>query len=304
MQHWFTRKVPRRIAATCALAAVVAAAGCGLSQGEESHSMPAESSIQSPTLPPVQDTAEKTTLAQKIPVYWLENTKTGVYLYREYAADTRHQEPISDAVAYLLAGKAADPKWYTHLKASNDIGASIDSANLITLDLPAKVFAAHLDEGLSERTIQQLVFTATAAASNAGILVGQTPASVRILVDGQPNSTVFGSYKLKDVYQREVDFMAPVWIIDPQYGSTRKSGALRIHGRTSQFSAGTYYSISESGSEQAARTMTISSKAIEDDGSFAITTRLKPGSYTLKVWGQEKSSDRRIGETSSTFNIK
>ncbi|WP_141361096.1 GerMN domain-containing protein [Glutamicibacter uratoxydans] len=300
--------MPRRIAATCAIVCVGLAAGCGLTQGEDSYQMPAESSAASSYIPRANDSVERAGVGQKMPVYWLDNTDSGVYLYREYVQDTRHQEPISDAIAYLLAGKAADPGWYTHLKPSEDIGASIDNSNLITLDLPAKVFSAHLDRGLSERTVQQLVFTATAAAANSGILVGNTPATVRILVDGKPNEVVFGGYELQDVYERDTRFMAPVWVIDPQFGSVVESGSVKITGRTSDFTKGTYYQLNAKGSAAASKSAAapnkLADKSIESDGSFELTTRLAPGSYELQLWGENKASKEKIGLTTSEFTVK
>ncbi|WP_313813775.1 GerMN domain-containing protein [Glutamicibacter sp.] len=269
--------------------------------------MPTGTSASSTYVPPASDSVERAGAGQSMPVYWLDNTDSGVYLYREYAQDTRHQEPISDAIAYLLAGKPADPTWYTHLKSSEDIGASIDNSNLITLDLPAKVFSARLDRGLSERSVQQLVFTATAAAANSGILVGSTPASVRILVDGQPNAVVFGDYTLQDSYQRDASFMAPLWIIDPQFGSTVDAGAVRIHGRTSDFTEGTYYSLESKNANGASKSVAgptrLNPKSVESDGSFIMTKRLNPGKYTLTFWGENNDGKEKIGLVTSEFTV-
>lgn len=308
MQQWYKRRIPRRFAATGVIAAVALVVGCGLAARDDSFEMPANSAAAAQGVPQATDSMEQAFPAQKMPVYWLENTDSGVYLYREYATDTRHQEPIGDAIAYLLAGKPADPAWYTHLKSTDDVGVSIDNQNLITLDLPAKVFSATLDEGLSERAIQQLVFTATAAASNAGILVGDTPASVRILVDGKQNATVFGGYRLQDVYQRDAKYMAPIWIIDPQFGTTTAAGAVKFHGRTSSFDGGTFYSLQAKAADGQSKVITaanrINDESVEPDGSFTLTTRLPAGSYALSVWGEEAGSKAKVGETSSEFTVR
>ncbi|MGX1748466.1 GerMN domain-containing protein [Glutamicibacter protophormiae] len=308
MQQWYKRRIPRRLAATGAIAALALAAGCGFAARNDSFEMPANSAAAAQGVPLATDSMEQAFPGQKMPVYWLENTDSGVYLYREYATDTRHQEPMGDAIAYLLAGKPADPAWYTHLKSTDDVGVSIDNQNLITLDLPAKVFSATLDEGLAERAIQQLVFTATAAASNAGILVGDTPASVRILVDGRQNATVFGGHRLQDVYQRDAKFMAPIWIIDPQFGTTTAVGAVKFHGRTSSFDGGTFYSLQFKASDGEPQVITaanrINDESVEPDGSFTLTTRLPAGSYTLTVWGKEAGSDAKVGEVSSDFTVR
>ena len=308
VQQWYKRRIPRRFAATGVIAAVALVVGCGLAARDDSFEMPANSAAAAQGVPQATDSMEQAFPGQKMPVYWLENTDSGVYLYREYATDTLHQEPIGDAIAYLLAGKPADPAWYTHLKSTDDVGVSIDNQNLITLDLPAKVFSATLDEGLSERAIQQLVFTATAAASNAGILVGDTPASVRILVDGKQNATVFGGYRLQDVYQRDAKYMAPIWIIDPQFGTTTAAGAVKFHGRTSSFDGGTFYSLQAKAADGQSKVITaanrINDESVEPDGSFTLTTRLPAGSYALSVWGEEAGSKAKVGEISSEFTVR
>ena len=308
VQQWYKRRIPRRFAATGVIAAVALVVGCGLAARDDSFEMPANSAAAAQGVPQATDSMEQAFPGQKMPVYWLENTDSGVYLYREYATDTRHQEPMGDAIAYLLAGKPADPAWYTHLKSTDDVGVSIDNQNLITLDLPAKVFSAKLDEGLSERAIQQLVFTATAAASNAGILVGDTAASVRILVDGKQNATVFGGYRLQDVYQRDAKYMAPIWIIDPQFGTTTAAGAVKFHGRTSSFDGGTFYSLQAKAADGQSKVITaanrINDESVEPDGSFTLTTRLPAGSYALSVWGEEAGSKAKVGETSSEFTVR
>lgn len=162
-----------------------------------------------------------------IPVYWLQADNDGVYLYREYARAKASGDPVTDAISYMLNDKPAKDGWFTYLKPSTDIGVSISSENVITLDLPKKVFGAHLDEGLAQRSIQQLVFTATAAAANAGVLNGSQPPKLRLLVDGAANATVFDDYRLESEYERNSSFMAPIWIID------RRTPASSPPGRSS-----------------------------------------------------------------------
>ncbi|WP_193057659.1 GerMN domain-containing protein [Glutamicibacter arilaitensis] len=308
MQSRNKQKISRRIGVVGITAALVVAAGCGLTNRESSHEMPTSAAAETLNLPDATDAGEDVAVSTKLPVYWLENTESGVFLYREYLQDKRHQEPIGDAIWTLLSAEPTKPKRYTHLKPTDEIGVSINQPNVITLDLPAKVFSAHLDQGLSERAIQQLVFTATAAASSTGLLAGDGAPTVRILVDGQPNATVFDDYQLADVYERDPEFIAPIWIIDPQYGSTVDAGSIRIHGRTTQFDVGTFYSLQRKDADGKLSVITAQKQVnpgqIKEDGSFILTTELKAGSYLLTFWGVESESEHQVGKVTSNFKLE
>lgn len=302
------QKIPRRMGIVGITAALVVAAGCGLANRESSFEMPTSANAESLNLPSATDAGEQIGVATKLPIYWLENTDTGVFLYREYLDDTRHSEPIGDAIWTLLSADPAGPHRYTLLKPADEIGVSISNTNVITLDLPAKVFSAHLDEGLSERSIQQLVFTASAAAASSGILAGESSPTVKILVDGQPNADVFGGYRIKDVYERNAKFMAPIWIIDPQYGTVLKEGKVQIKGRTTNFDIGTFYSLQKKDADGKLTVITAQKQVIagkiEKSGAFSITERLTPGSYKLTFWGMESESEAKVGKVTSDFTVK
>jgi len=308
VQSRFMQKIPRRIGIVGITAALVVAAGCGLASRDSSFEMPTSANAESLNLPAATDAGEQVGVATKLPIYWLENTDTGVFLYREYLEDTRRSEPIGDAIWTLLSAKPAGPGRYTHLKPADEIGVSISNTNVITLDLPAKVFSAHLDDGLAERSIQQLVFTASAAAASSGLLVGDTTPTVKILVDGQANAIVFGGHRLSDVYERNAKFMAPIWIVDPQYAAVLGEGKVQINGRTSKFDIGTFYSLQKKDADGKLTVITAQKQVIpgkiESSGAFSINERLSPGSYKLSFWGMESQSDAKVGEVTSDFTVK
>lgn len=301
-----TRKIPRRFIVVGTCAAIALAAGCGLVSQEQPHAMPADSAA-SISLPSASDMVEELTVDKKLPVYWLEDSSLGVYLYREFTTKNQTGEPIGDSISYLLNEKPANGQWYTYLKPTKDIGVSLSDKNVITLDLPAKVFSAKLDQGLSERSIQQLVFTATAAASNSGILAGDSQPTVRILVDGQPNATVFGEYNLEDSYKRIPKFMAPIWVIDPQFGTRLGSGKVVVNGRTTTFDQGTYYSLETEKKGDYVQVISerqIAASTIEADGSFKFTQQLQPGDYRITFWGIDNASKDQVGSVSSEFTVE
>ncbi|MDR4532777.1 GerMN domain-containing protein [Glutamicibacter sp. PS] len=291
----------------CLAVAAVALTGCASTQNSTELQMPTADPAQANGLPVAEDTVESGTKAQSLPVYWLQNTDQGVFLYREYVKGDASAEPVTEAVRYLLNDAPATDRWYTLLEPSTEIGVAVGHDNVITLDLPATVFTARIDDGLAERSIQQLVFTATAAASHASLLTGTAAPRVRLLVDGQPEATVFGDYQLPATIERDPRFTAPLWIIDPQYGSVKAVGNVRINGRTAGFSGGTHYSLTRldtaSGDHNIIPATRVDQALIADDGSFSIRQRLEKGRYRLTLWGQNQGSMAQVATVTSDFTV-
>ena len=270
--------------------------------------MPDTAASATQGVPSASDGVEKLSEKELIPVYWMQSSNEGVYLYREFAHSKASGDPVTDAISYLLNAKPAQDGWFTYLKPTDDIGVSIGADNVITVDLPQKVFSAKLDEGLAQRSIQQLVFTSTAAAANAGLLAeGQTP-RMRLLVDGMPHATVFDGYHLDGEYQRDASFVAPIWIIDPQSESAFAPGKLVLNGRSVQFSGGTYYRLERATQSRdwspVGQPVRIAADQLAEDGSFSSQLHLASGEYRLTLWGQNTGSEAKIARVSSTFTVR
>lgn len=269
--------------------------------------MPASAASAAAQLPVASDGVEKLSDQQLIPVYWLQASNEGVYLYREYAKTRSSGDPVTDALSHLLNEDPGKDGWLTYLKPTTEIGVSMSSDNVITLDLPQRVFAAKLDAGLAQRSIQQLVFTSTAAAANAGLLIDGVTPRVRILIDGVTNATVFHGYKLESEYQRDPSLMAPIWIIDPQNGSQNGNGTVSFNARSVSFTDGLYYQVEKSTESKdwapVAEPVRIAATELAPDGSFGRELKLATGDYRLTVWGQNAGSDTKIARVSSLFTV-
>ena len=270
--------------------------------------MPESAASAAARLPAASDGVEKLSDKEMVPVYWMQANNDGVYLYREYANAQTSGDPVTDAVTYLLNGEPGKEGWFTYLKPSNDIGVSISADNVITLDLPQRVFSAKLDEGLARRSIQQLVFTGTAAAANAGLLANGTTPRLRLLVDGSTNATVFNDFRLESEYQRDASLMAPIWIIDPQNGVETASGTVKLNGRSISFSDGIYYQLEKGTASNdwapIDEVERINPTEVAEDGSFTRDLSLAPGEYRITLWGQNSGSQDKIARVTSMFEVR
>lgn len=257
---------------------------------------------------------ESLSAGRSMPVYWLSETDGTVRLYREFVQIPGASDPIAASVRYMLSATPHDTHYFNLWRPSSSVGASISPENLITLDLDKKAFGATLDRGLAERSIGQLVYTATAAASNAGILSDGIEPSVRILVDGSSDYLAFGQISLDQTFARDPKLAAPLWIIDPQAASSFPAGDVNFRGLSASFSGGEFWEIRRKMAKTPRKTKSESAKVIASgklptggDGletnEFFFSHALEPGDYTFTAWGIDQATEKRLGLESKDFTV-
>ncbi|WP_434994216.1 GerMN domain-containing protein [Arthrobacter sp. Ld5] len=169
-----------------------------------------------------------------VPVYWLGDGAgdDDERLFREYlpAPGDSAGDPIADAVRLMTAGQPLDPDYHSSWRPASSVSSSISTKNVITLDISSDAFPPRLDEEQGRLALQQLVYTATAAASDAGLIAGGEASSVVVLVDGAAHYRAFGSIDLGGEWTRDAATLAPLWIIDPQEDTQADAGSLTVHG--------------------------------------------------------------------------
>lgn len=167
-----------------------------------------------------------------LPVYWLGEVDGTDRLFREFlvspAASTG--DPISEAVRIMTEGKPLDPDYTSPWNPASSISSSVSTKNVITLDISSDALSQRLDEEDARLALQQLVYTATAAASDGGLITGGEASSVVVLVDGTADYRAFGAVGLGGELTRDTTALAPVWIIDPQEGVELGTESLTVHG--------------------------------------------------------------------------
>ncbi|MHA7282803.1 GerMN domain-containing protein [Arthrobacter sp. TMS2-4] len=167
-----------------------------------------------------------------VPVYWLGGDAGAERLFREYLPEPEDSagDPIADAVRLMTSGQPLDPDYHSSWQPASTVSSSISTKNVITLDISSDAFPQRLDEEQGSLALQQLVYTATAAASDAGLIAGGEASSVVVLVDGAAHYRAFGSIDLEGEWTRDTATLAPLWIIDPQEGTRAAAGDLTVHG--------------------------------------------------------------------------
>ncbi|MHA7156104.1 GerMN domain-containing protein [Arthrobacter sp. TMN-50] len=263
-------------------------------------STPAEpSSVANSALPP-----GTTTAGNLLPVYWMGDTDGSILLYREFIAGEKGGDPIAAAVQAMTASSPLDPDYFGAWSPASTVSASISPDNIITVDISSDAFGAGIDEGSAVRAVQQLVYTATAAAANAGLVSGSDPSSVVVLVDGMAGFNAFGQLELGGRMQRDAALMAPIWIIEPQHGEVRDQPTITVAGSGVSEDAMLHWRISKVNGAvlEPYRTGTVGlDNGPSSPGLFEFTIALLPGEYEISVFdrpaddpsGQELNTDTK-----------
>ncbi|MHA7262156.1 GerMN domain-containing protein [Arthrobacter sp. TMN-37] len=168
-----------------------------------------------------------------LPVYWLGGSGGSALLYREFTGEAAPEsvgDPIADAVRLMTIGRPFDPDFHGLWEPASMVTSSISAQNVITVDLSADAFRPGLDAARARLAIQQLVFTATAAAANAGLIEAGGTSSVVLLVDGKAGFDGPAGTTLDGELRRDPSLVAPVWITNPQDGDVRNLATVVVSG--------------------------------------------------------------------------
>ncbi|HZI96040.1 MAG TPA: GerMN domain-containing protein [Actinomycetales bacterium] len=229
---------PRWVPALAAVAAVAAVAiGVGAVfalGGDDDPITPAQTpsvtdsaTEPAPTTEPTpSETSEPPppALGEALPVYWVGEQGSRFALFREFgeAGPADAAERVQAAVDAALGGTPADPDYSTPWANGSAATTSL-GADEIGIDLNAAAAGSSMGSELAVVAVQQLVWTATAAA--------QQDVPVRFTVEGSP-SDLFGVVSASEPISRGGGFDDPralVWIDLPD-GASTPLGALTVTG--------------------------------------------------------------------------
>ncbi|MCC9174581.1 GerMN domain-containing protein [Arthrobacter sp. zg-Y179] len=290
------------LAGSLVAAAALGLGGCGVVAENPTITMPSSFDAgEAPAAAPmtVSPPAEASSVGTLMPVYWLGRNDSTVSLYREFLHSDNTGDPIGEAVQAMTADKPLDQDYFTPWHAADSVTASISSKNVITVDISSDAFKGSLDSGMAHRAVQQLVYTATAAAANADLTTVGQESSVAILVDGKEGYRAFGHVPLEEPLNRDPALVAPIWVIDPQESEIRGTDVevsgtavaqtTELHWRAEPIVDG------RPSSGAAASGSVELDKAPGKTGEFSFTASLAPGEYSLRVYytGQETAGDSK-----------
>ncbi len=234
-----------------------------------------------------------------LPVYWVGdvdgNVDGGVDgrdgLFREFvpAPQGSSADPIADAVRQMTSGEPLDPDYTSRWQPASAVSSSISTRNVITLDISSDAFSEGLPEDEALLALQQLVYTATASAANAGLIAGGESSSVVVLVDGMAGYRAFDSVDLKGEWTRDTSTLAPVWIIDPQEGVEASSAGVTVNGVGPAAERTLAWRIDRAEDPTGADKTLFQDGSVEmspEDGApgaYSFTVSLPPGRYEITV---------------------
>ena len=273
------------------LALAVALSACGDARGPASAGAPRSATTTTPTSPPTASgTSTATTPASESlgssPLYWIAESRRSFALYREFRQVPSAGGPISSAVSAIMRLRPLDPDYMTPWRAASRVTAS-QNGDVITVDLSVDAFAnTKVGSALADRAVQQLIYTATAAAQQAGTPAG----SVRITVDGAAYDA-WGAVRLGGPMRRApvTAVQAHTWVTSPQEGENLTAGRLTFKGFGTSFEANFLWEIRNESNTVVAKGFATGGGGDGTFGELTFTAPLKAGTYSVKVSGDDAS---------------
>lgn len=263
----------------------------------------------SPGAPSTSAPLETTQSSNKAPVYWIGRSNSNVFLYREFRDVPEQENPVTRALRAMMSEKPLDPDFFTPWQDPEKLASSISGKNVITVDVSEDAFNSNLDADMAGRAIQQLVFTATAAAASSGLIDSGQQIQVRILVDSHTDYVAFDHVQLGDPMSRAAGMVAPVWIIDPQEGTDLAGGSVKITGRSTVPGGKLRWQIlrAEANGNKAPYLTGETTAAAEaaQSGVFTLALSLSPGNYELRVSQVDAAgTNQELNVDTRNFNVR
>ncbi|TLM87596.1 GerMN domain-containing protein [Pseudarthrobacter sp. NamE5] len=273
---------------------------------------PTEALTSSPavtgTAPSTSAPLETTQSSNKAPVYWIGRTSSNVFLFREFRDVPDQENPVTRALRAMMSEKPLDPDFFTPWQNPSKLATSISGKDVITVDVSEDAFNSNLDAGMAARAIQQLVYTATAAAASSGLIDSGQQMRVRILVDGHTDYLAFGHVQLGDLMARGAGMVAPVWIIDPQEDSELPAGSVKVTGRSTSPGGKVRWQVlraEENGTKAPFVTGEAAAAAeAAQAGVFTLALTLPAGEYELRVAQADTADQPDPNEDSRSFKVR
>jgi hypothetical protein len=278
------------VAGLVSLGMAVVLSGCGVSSDTgsagQSPAVGTSAISSSPTPATTTTAAPATKTLTGVPIYWIAESGRSFALYREFRDVPDTGGPISSAVSAMTSLKPLDPEYLTPWRTASRVTVT-QKGKALTVDLSSDAFAnSQVGSELANRAVQQLVYTATAAAQQAG-----TPASsVKVTVDGAPFDA-WGVIRLGAAMQRAPmsAVQAHTWITSPQEGANLPAGTVTFKGFGTSFEANFVWEVRTDSGAVVAKGFTMGGGGDGTFGDFTFTARLTAGKYSVLVSGSDGS---------------
>jgi hypothetical protein len=238
--------------------------------------------------------------SETVPVYYFVDTPRGERLVREFHTAPAPDGPLVAAVQTMLAQRPLDPEYQSHWQADTEVRSVEVGTDSIEVDFTGATDYTGVRDEVAQVAVQQLVYTVTAAAFDAG-QDGALP--VRILVDGQPADAMWGRLDLSEPVGRapQLDILSPVQIHNPQDGDV-VGRSVTIDGIAVSFEGNLDWKVFDDEGTIVAESFTTTTDS-STLAPFTFDVELEPGIYSVVVTESDPSGGEGPGPTSDTKNF-
>lgn len=233
-----------------------------------------------------------------VPVYWIGEAMPSIYLYREFVKVPDQGGKVKTALLGMMTLKPTDPDLVTFWSKPSRLDVKQSGDNIV-VDVSKDAFKnTDLGSGAAALSLQQLVYTATAAA--------QSPGSVTILVDGKA-AEVWGAVSVGDPMKRDATVRAPIWIESPAEGAVLPAGKITLKGEANVFEGHVALEVLDADGQVVVSKF--ATGAMGEFKAFSKVVTLSVGKYRLLAFSPDVSDGEsgagpRLFETTVEFTVK
>ena len=218
-------------------------------------------------------------------IYYLADTGNGPRLYREFHRRPATTSVVRDAVEAMLTTPATDDDYTSLWPTGTTVRGVSLAGTTATVDLSGEARAAKAGAAAEAASLQQLVYTVTAAATYVR--------SVQLEIDGKVVSDLWGHVDTSKPMSREMaaQVLGPVWITQPASGRVARGGD--FGGEASVFEATVSWELLRGG-VVVKRGFTNADQGAPGRGPWTAQADVPPGDYLLRAFESSAEDGRPI----------
>ncbi|MDT7573524.1 MAG: hypothetical protein QOE05_3698 [Actinomycetota bacterium] len=208
-------------------------------------------------------------------IYYLGDGENWARLYREFHARPATTAVVRDAVTAMLTVKPNDSDYISIWPAGTAVRGARVSGSTAYVDLSREALNGHTGGQGEEASLQQLVYTVTAAAPSVR--------DVQLLIEGRTVDTLWGHVGTRKPLARRMaaEVLGPVWILTPANGTVARGGT--FGGEASVFEATVSWELRQGG-RVVKKGFTNAAQGAPGRGPWTAKADVPPGSYVLRAF--------------------
>lgn len=231
------------------------------------------------TTQPSPTTTQAPTYLTGMPVYFVGESGGAFKLFREFRTVKKLGGPISSTVSAMTRLEPLDPDYLNPWSPASWTWVT-QRGSTVTVDLSADALRnTNIGSELAELAVQQLVYTATAAAHVAG-----TDATTVVITINGKAADAWGTVRLGTPMTRApmTDVQAQAWIVTPQEGATLRAGTVDFTGYGTSFEATFTWQVTSLDGAVMARGSAMGG-SMGTFGTVKFSAKLAPGKYVVRL---------------------